>query len=507
MQKVFSIPQIREADRYTIENEPIASVDLMERAARACYTWMVSNISGLDTCTVAVVCGMGNNGGDGLALARMLASDGMRVEVYVIALSDKGSPDFEINKQRLSAMGINICHVSLAEDFLLNSSVDIIVDAVFGSGLTRPLAGEVAKIIEKINAFDAEKIAIDMPSGLFADRSSVGNTVFKANHTITFQFPKLPFFFPENEQFVGEFYVLDIGLHSRYIAQTATSMYYVADVEMPFALICRSKFSHKGTFGHALLVAGGMGKVGAAIFAAKGCMYMGCGLTTVHLPANAVACMQMAFPEAMESIDRDDNIFASLPADMDKYTAAGVGPGLGTDEKSVAALRDFLSLWNKPLVLDADALNMIAMEKEKMLPMLKPNTIITPHMKEFRRWVGDWTDDFDRLEKQKQLAMLYGIVVVLKGANTSICFPDGEVYFNSTGNPGMATGGSGDVLTGVITSLLAQSFTVKEAALLGVYLHGFAGDKAAERVGQVSMTASDICLGIRQVMKDVRQRK
>lgn len=505
MQKVFSIPQIREADRYTIENEPIASVDLMERAARACYTWMVSNIKDLDTATVMVVCGMGNNGGDGLALARMLATAGVRVDVYVIALSDKGMPDFEINKQRLSGMDVNVCNVSSLEEFILSSSVDIIVDAVLGSGLTRPLEGEMAKIIQKINAFDAEKIAIDIPSGLFADRSSVGNTVFKANHTITFQFPKLPFFFPENEQFVGQFHVLDIGLHRQYIAQTPTSMYYVADVEMPSALIRRPKFSHKGTFGHALLVAGSMGKVGASIFAAKACMYMGCGLTTVHLPTDAVGCMQVAFPEAMVSIDSDDNIFTSFPADMNKYTAAGVGPGLGTDEKSIAALKDFLSLWNKPLVLDADALNMIAMRKEEMLPMLKPYTIITPHVKEFRRWVGEWDNDFDRLEKQKSLAKDLNIIVVLKGANTSVCCPDGEVYFNSTGNPGMATGGSGDVLTGVITSLLAQGFTAKEAAVLGVYLHGLAGDKAAERVGQVSMTASDLCLGVRQVMKDISQ--
>lgn len=505
MQKVFSIPQIREADRYTIENEPIASVDLMERAARACYTWMVTNINDLDTSTVAVVCGMGNNGGDGLALARMLATAGVRVDVYVIALSDKGMPDFEINKQRLSGMDVNVCNVSSLEEFIFSSSVDIIVDAVLGSGLTRPLEGEMAKIIQKINAFEAEKIAIDMPSGLFADRSSVGNTVFKANHTITFQFPKLPFFFPENEQFVGQFHVLDISLHKTYIAETSTSIYYVDVPDIPQSMISRPKFSHKGTFGHALLVAGGMGKVGAAIFAAKGCMYMGCGLTTVHLPANAVACMQMAFPEAMVSIDRDDNIFTSLPADMDKYTAAGVGPGLGTDEKSIAVLKDFLSLWNKPLVLDADALNMIAMRKEEMLPMLKPYTIITPHVKEFRRWVGEWDNDFDRLEKQKSLAKDLNIIVVLKGANTSVCCPDGEVYFNSTGNPGMATGGSGDVLTGVITSLLAQGFTAKEAAVLGVYLHGLAGDKAAERVGQVSMTASDICLGVRQVMKDISQ--
>ena len=504
MQKVFSIPQIREADRYTIENEPIASVDLMERAARACYTWMVSNIKDLDTATVMVVCGMGNNGGDGLALARMIAQAGIGVEVYIVALSDKGSSDFEINKKRLSQVdGVEAKYIYSVSDFDLAPTTTIVIDAILGSGLTRSIEGELEAIVKKINSFDALKIAIDMPSGLFADKSSVGNMVFRAHHTLTFQFLKLPFFFPENEQFVGEFHVLDISLHKTYIAETSTSIYYVDVPDIPQSMISRPKFSHKGTFGHALLVAGCFGKMGAAIFAAKACMYMGVGLLTVHLPYDAVGCMQMAFPEAMVSIDKGNDIFTSLPVELDKYNAAGVGPGLGTNEKSVSALKKFLVEWNKPLILDADALNMIAMDKEEMLPLLKPNTIITPHVKEFKRWVGEWSNDFERLEKQKTLAKNYGIIVVLKGANTCICCPDGELYFNSTGNPGMATGGSGDVLTGVITSLLAQGFTAKEAAVLGVYLHGLAGDKAAERVGQVSMTASDICLGIRQVMKDI----
>ena len=505
MQKVFSIPQIREADRYTIDNEPIALIDLMERAARACYTWMMCNVDSLESSTVVVVCGMGNNGGDGLALARMLAKEGIKVVVYVVVSCGKATPDFEINNLRLSTMGVDVHYVSSIEDFSLSSSVDIIVDALLGSGLSRPLADEVAKIIQKVNDINALKIAIDIPSGLFADKSSVGNTVFNAHHTLTFQFPKLPFFFPENEKFVGKFHILDIGLHNQYIAQTTTLMYYIDDVDMPSALVNRPKFSHKGTFGHALLVAGSVGKVGAAFFAAKGCVYMGCGLATVHLPIDAVACMQMAFPEVMVSVDNDNNIFSSLPSDLDKYTAAGVGPGLGTGDRSVAVLKDFLLRWDKPLVLDADALNMVAMNKDEMWPLLKPNTIITPHVKEFKRWVGEWADDFERLEKQRSMAKELGIVVILKGANTSICCPDGEVYFNSTGNPGMATGGSGDVLTGIITSLLAQGVDAKQAAILGVYLHGMAGDVAAAEVGQISMTASDICSGIRTVMKSICQ--
>ena len=225
----------------------------------------------------------------------------------------------------------------------------------------------------------------------------------------------------------------------------------------------------------------------------------------MHLPCNAIVCMQTAFPEAMISIDGHDNIFSSMPNNMDRYTAAGIGPGLGTDEVSIVALKTFLKLWNKPLLLDADALNMMAMDKEEMLPLLKPNTIITPHVKEFKRWVGEWDNDFESLEKQKTLAKDYGIIVVLKGANTSICCPDGDVYFNSTGNPGMATGGSGDVLSGIITSLLAQGVSAKEAAVLGVYLHGMAGDVAAAKVGQVAMTASDICNGIRIFMKSIQR--
>ena len=502
MQKVFSIAQIREADRYTINNEPIDSIDLMERAAGACYNWIMYNVEGIENATVAVVCGMGNNGGDGLALARMLAQAGITVDVYIVAFSDRGSPDFEINRQRLSQVaGIVPKYIYSVSELEFSPATKVVVDAILGSGLSRAIEDNLEAIVKKINAFEARKIAIDIPSGLFAEKSSVDNTVFNAHHTLTFQFPKLPFFFPENEQFVGEFHVLDIGLHKQYIAQTLTNMYYLTDMETPSVLMHRPKFSHKGTYGHALLISGSFGKMGAAIFAAKGCMYTGCGLTTVHLPASAVNCMQVAFPEAMVSIDCDDNVFASLPADMDRYTAAGVGPGLGTDEKSVSALKKFLVEWNKPLVLDADALNIVGMNKEEMLPLLPHYTIITPHVKEFKRWVGDWSDDFERFEKQKSLSKEYGIIVVLKGANTSICCPDGEVYFNSTGNPGMATGGSGDVLTGIITSLLAQGVDAKQAAIFGVYLHGMAGDIAADDIGMVSMTASDLCNGIRKATK------
>ena len=505
MTKVFSITQIREADRYTIDHEPILSVDLMERAAKSCFEWLRLNVSLQEFNCVTIVCGMGNNGGDGLALARMLHQANVPVDVYVLGFAKAGSVDFEINRQRLEEIGVQIKAIFNAMDFCINPQSDLIIDAIFGSGLNREIDEETKQVIFKINDADALRISIDIPSGLFVEKTSVGGSVVKADHTLTFQFPKLPFFFPENAPYVGEFHVLDIGLHKEYVQQTPTITYYVDSVDYPQCIVSRPKFSHKGTFGHALLIAGSYGKVGAAMFAAKACMYSGVGLLTVHLPCNAIVCMQTAFPEAMISIDGHDNIFSSMPNNMDRYTAAGIGPGLGTDEVSIVALKTFLKLWNKPLLLDADALNMMAMDKEEMLPLLKPNTIITPHVKEFKRWVGEWDNDFERLEKQKTLAKDYGIIVVLKGANTSICCPDGDVYFNSTGNPGMATGGSGDVLSGIITSLLAQGVSAKEAAVLGVYIHGMAGDVAADKVGQVAMTASDICNGIRIFMKSIQR--
>ena len=505
MTKVFSIAQIREADKYTIEHEPIASVELMERAAKASFDWLLANTNVHHSKCVSIVCGMGNNGGDGLAIARMLYLERIPVDVYILKHADVGSVDFELNKQRLEALdGIDIKYVVEDSEFTISSSSDYIIDAIFGSGLNRAVSGFTKRVIDIVNVAEAIRISIDIPSGLFAEKSSIDCTVVKAAYTLSFQFPKLAFFFPENASYVGEFRVLDISLHKTYITETSISIYYVDVLDIPQSMISRPKFSHKGAFGHALLIAGSFGKMGAAIFAAKACMYVGVGLLTVHVPYNAVACMQMAFPEAMVSVDKGNDIFTSLPIELDKYSAVGIGPGLGTDEKSVVALREFLFNWNKPLVLDADALNMIAMSKEEMLPLLKYNTIITPHVKEFKRWVGEWDNDFERLEKQKTLAKDYGIIVVLKGANTSICCPDGEVYFNSTGNPGMATGGSGDVLTGIITSLLAQGVEAKQAAIFGVYLHGMAGDIAAAEVGQVSMTASDICNGIKKAIKRLK---
>lgn len=505
MTKVFSITQIREADRYTIDHEPILSVDLMERAAKSCFEWLRLNVSLQEFNCVTIVCGMGNNGGDGLALARMLHQANVPVDVYVLGFAKAGSVDFEINRQRLEEIGVQIKAIFNAMDFCINPQSDLIIDAIFGSGLNREIDEETKQVISKINDADALRISIDIPSGLFVEKTSVGGSVVKADHTLTFQFPKLPFFFPENAPYVGEFHVLDIGLHKEYVQQTPTITYYVDSVDYPQCIVSRPKFSHKGTFGHALLIAGSYGKVGAAMFAAKACMYSGVGLLTVHLPCNAIVCMQTAFPEAMISIDGHDNIFTSLPSNMDRYTAAGIGPGLGTAIETAAVLESFLRVWDKPLLLDADALNIIALYSDKMLPLLRPNTIITPHVKEFERLVGCWKNDFERLEIQKNFAKQNGIIVVLKGANTSICCPDGDVYFNSTGNPGMATGGSGDVLSGIITSLLAQGVSAKEAAVLGVYLHGMAGDVAAAEVGQVAMTASDICNGIRIFMKSIQR--
>ncbi len=499
MKKIITQEQIQAADAYTIMHEPIASVDLMERAAKACFEWFMEHLKQNGETCVSIVCGMGNNGGDGLALARMLHQAGIRVQIYIVQLSEKGSPDFETNLARLQVFpDIVIQRLRQGSPLWIGEDSSVVVDALFGSGLNRPIEGWVGEIIEALNKTNAAaKVAIDISSGLFADRHTSSQTIFQATDTLCFQLPKLAFFFPENNVFVGSFHLLDIGLHHEYIDTVPTQLFYVEHPDLPSCLTHRKKFSHKGNFGHALLISGSYGKMGAAILSAKACMYSGAGLVTVHLPKKGVDCMQTAFPEAMVSIDVNEEVFSSQPEHIEMYAAAGVGPGLGTDGQSILALESFIRTWEAPLLLDADALNIAALYKDVFLPLLKPNTIITPHVKEFERWVGKSENDFDRLRKQQELAQKHRIIVVLKGAYTCICLPDGRTFFNATGNPGMATAGSGDVLTGCITGLLAQGVPPEQAAIVGVYLHGKAGDIAAEMLSQSGMVASDIALALR----------
>ena len=453
--KILSIDKIREADRYTIEHEPISSEGLMERAAGQVFEWLMAHIKKENK--VKVFCGYGNNGGDGMVVARRLTKAGIPNQVYML-------PDL---------------HSAL--DFPTFDDDEIIIDALFGSGLNRPVEGGAAELINYLNQQNAIRISIDIASGLFADTPSPAAAIFKPDYTLTFQMPKLAFMMPENDPYVGQLEILDIQLHPQFLLQVETNNFLVDNELIKPIIHRRTKFSHKGTYGHALMVAGSEGKTGAAILGAKSCLRTGVGLLSVKLPQSAWTPLQTALPEAMIQVDDK----------LEAFSAIGVGPGLGKDEDAQRMVRHLIQDAKVPLVMDADALNILS-ENPTWLSFLPPKTILTPHPKEFERLFGKTSNSFERLELQREMAVKHNVIIVLKGANTATAMPNGTVFFNSTGNPGMATAGSGDVLTGMILSLLAQRYSSEEAAVLGVYLHGLAGDLAAEKMGQEAVIASDI---------------
>ena len=487
--KILTVEQIREADRFTIEHEPIESVDLMERAATKVFEWLYRRTP--RDKTIKIFCGMGNNGGDGLAVARMLNGQDIVPQVFMVRHSDRMSHDCEVNYYRLAnETKVPMFDILSDDDFPKVGPDDVVVDAIFGSGLNRPPQGVAADLIAYLNQSRAIRVAIDIPSGLFTDQPSALGFIFKADYTLTFQNPKLAFLLPENDPYVGRFEVLDIGLHPKYLEEVETRNLLTVKTMVRPILHTRTKYSHKGTYGHALLIAGSEGKTGAALLGAKACLRTGVGLLSVHLPKVAQLPMQTALPEAMIDGDESETCFTMFKG-LEAYSAVGVGPGLGKADETQRALKLLIQEVQVPLVMDADALNILS-DNPTWLAFLPAKTILTPHPKEFERLAGKSANSFERLEKQRELSMKNNIIVVVKGAHTAITMPNGTCFFNTTGNPGMATAGSGDVLTGIILSLLAQRYSPEEAAVLGVYLHGLAGDLAAEEIGQEALMASDI---------------
>jgi hydroxyethylthiazole kinase-like uncharacterized protein yjeF len=490
--KILSVEQIREADQFTIDNEPIASIDLMERAAAAFAHWFHERYHDLfEGNRVAIVCGMGNNGGDGLAVARLLHRlEGFGLSIHIVRHQEKGAPDFETNLGRLFEIrNLSVHFIREGEELPDFAPYDVVVDALLGSGLNRPVEGLMAQLIERLNATAREIVSIDIPSGMFADRPTTGPSV-EADHTFSFELPKLGFFFPENAHRTGEWTVESIGLHADFLDLVETPYRYLDIEDLSELVRDRPKFSHKGDFGHALLVAGSLGKMGAAILATRACLRAGVGLVTAHVPGCGYDIMQISVPEAMVSLDEDRESLSRVEG-FERYDVIGLGPGLSTRNRTRNALGYLLKHYNRPMVLDADALNILASSPE-WWSFVPPGSILTPHPKEFERLFGPSTDSFARNALQRQKAVAHQVVIVLKGAYTAIACPDGSCYFNSTGNPGMATAGSGDVLTGILTALLAQGYTPKESAILGVYWHGLAGDHAAERKSEQSLVAGDI---------------
>lgn len=500
--KILPVEKIREADEYTIKNEPISDINLMERAASACFDWIYSQVP-IEK-KILVVCGTGNNGGDGFAIARMMATSGYKVDVLLVGDHEKLSNSCRINYDRFKAI-INgqIDHFvqgKYPESYFHNR--DIIIDALFGSGLTRSIEGESKEVIRLINESEAVKIAIDVPSGLFCDKTVIGvndRVTIKADYTLTFAPPKLAFFFPENDLFAGEVNLLDIGIMQEFIDNTEVKNYMITREMCQGILKRRNKFSHKGTFGHALLISGSEGKMGAAVLAAKAALKSGAGLVTAHVPRCGITIMQTALPEAMADIDVANDCFSSVN-DLAPYAAIGVGPGLGKSNITQNALKLLIQNTGSPLIIDADAINILG-ENKTWIPFIPKGSIFTPHPKEFERLIGEAANDFERNKIQIEFSIKYGFFVILKGAHTVITTPDGTCYFNSTGNPGMATGGSGDVLTGILTGIKAQGYSPMETSILGVYLHGLAGDLAMNDLGMEALIAGDIINFLGQAFK------
>lgn len=537
--KLFTSEQIRQLDQYTIMHEPIASINLMERAADALCDALISEYP-FSVTSFYVIAGPGNNGGDALALARKLCEKGYPVTVHLInrgsnVSSDihvhskkpdqnevmsgdsagnetmpdatgqyrqpfhygKLSADCRMNRQRLLDSFPDVLHEYAESDPLLPmpDAGQIVVDGLFGSGISRPLTGGYAKVVHLINEFPNFVIAIDVPSGLSGDAyHKLSDVTVKADLTLSLQFPKTAFFFIENEPFVGRWKVLDIGLHPQGISELNTNRFFMDEQEMRPLVRRRGRFAHKGNFGHLAIIAGSKGMAGASILASKAALRSGVGLLTLHGPEGNRCIVQTIAPEVMFEADRNTECVSEF-YHSNRYDALAIGCGLGTRTATVEMMKIFLNHLKEPCVFDADALNIIA-SHPRLLTQLPEGSVLTPHPKEFIRLFGDSHNSFQRLEKAIEVASTYKVVLVMKGAFTKVVSPDGRVFFNSTGNPGMATAGSGDVLTGIIGSLMAQGYDSLTAAKLGVYLHGLSADLALENESEESLMAGDIIAGL-----------
>ncbi|OIQ39429.1 MAG: carbohydrate kinase [Bacteroidetes bacterium MedPE-SWsnd-G1] len=498
--KILSTQQIYAADTATIKNQGITSLDLMERAATLCFNWIHEKLKG-DPMRILVFCGVGNNGGDGLVIARHLFQHGYNVSCYVLNYSEKRSGAFLENYNRLKEMGEWPTMINSSEEIPEIDSDDLIVDAIFGIGLKRAVSGFTSELIKKINAISPFSLAIDMPSGLYAnDPNSDGDIILEATHTLTFQGPKLSFLLPNNAPFISSWEILNIALDEEFLQTLETDYVIITDSLIASVYKDRDQFSHKGTFGHTLIIGGSYGKIGAAVLASRAALKTGSGLVSAYIPKCGYNILQASIPEVMVEVDSENELqhfnFKCNP------TVIGIGPGIGTSEKTTKGLINFLKDSSTPMVVDADALNIIALNKE-LLNYLPKSSVLTPHPKEFERLVGGWKNDYEKLEKLQSFSKENKVIVVLKG-KYSVIANGNKLYFNPTGNTALATGGSGDVLTGIITGLIAQGYETFDAAIFGVYLHGLSAEIGMENLTEETFIASDILSYLSNAFREVK---
>lgn len=491
--KIFTAAQIHELDNYTITHEPIKSIDLMERAAKTITRAIMDEWT--DRTPMVIFAGPGNNGGDALAVARLLAEENYKVSVYLFNIHNKLSDDCAANKQRLidskrvghfTEVTLNFDPPKLTEDM-------VVIDGLFGSGLNKPLIGGFASLVKYINQCPAKVVSIDIPSGLMCEDNTynIHSNIIRADLTLTLQQKKLSMMMADCQKYIGRLRVLDIRLSKEYIDKTEANCRILEEQDVRRLLMPRDDFAHKGAMGNALIIAGSYGMAGAAVLATRACLRSGVGKVTVHTPRRNYLVMQTAVPEAVMQMDHEETYF-SESVDSTDFDALGIGPGLGLVENTAIALIGQIRRTSCPIVADADALNILA-NHQAWMQQLPSGIIMTPHPKEFDRMAGSTSNnDYERLIRAQQMAEHIKGYIILKGHHSALCMPDGHIVFNATGNSGMATAGSGDVLTGILTALLARGYDKGTACQLGMYLHGLAGDLAAKEVGKESLVASDI---------------
>ncbi|GLB52372.1 bifunctional NAD(P)H-hydrate repair enzyme [Neptunitalea chrysea] len=487
--KILNAKQLKEADDFTIKKQNITSVELMERAASQIFEWIHSRLQNAPV-TIHIFCGVGNNGGDGLALARLLLKENYSVHVYIINFSTKRSTDFLVNYDRLKKMNVWPQVLNKEDELPAILKEDIVIDAIFGQGLNRPPVNWVATIIKGINNSNAFVVAVDIPSGLYMEAVPEDkNAVINTNYTLSLQLPKLPFFLPDTGVFTNDWEILDIGLDETFIQEISSDIYLIGKAEVINMYKPREKFSHKNTYGHVLVVGGSYGKIGAAMLSSEAALNSGAGLVTSYVPKCGYQIFQTALPEIMVLTCMHEEYISEIKYDI-KPSVVALGMGLNIKPVTVKAFRSFLENIETPLVIDADGLNILAKEKD-LIGKLAPKTILTPHPGELKRLIGEWKDDFEKIDKVKAFSKANDLIVVVKGAYTITVYHN-EMYINTTGNPGMATAGSGDVLTGIIAGLVAQGYPPLNATIFGVYLHGKAGDLSVEKNSYQALTATEI---------------
>ncbi len=492
--KIFSAEQMRAADAVTIQNNQISSLDLMEHAATQIFNLIHQRLQGAQI-PIHVFCGIGKNGGDGLVISRLLVEYGYNVHTHIVNFSEKRSKEFLVNYDRLKAISKEWpSQIKCEDDFPELNKEDLVIDAIFGIGLNRPIVDWVKTLIKHINAARCFTLAVDLPSGLYTDKMPEDReAVIYASITITFQLPKLVFFLPETGIYTHELEVINIGLDSMFLQQTPGIAQLIAKHEVMPIYRPRHKYAHKGDFGHVLAIGGSYGKIGSITLTTEAALRIGAGLTTAYVPECGYDIVQTAVPEAMVITDDEDDYITEIKYDI-KPSVIALGPGMGTHDKTKESLKKLLKEVETPMVIDADGINIIASDKE-LISSIPKGSVLTPHPKELMRLIGSWEGDFDKLEKAKAFSTTHDLILIIKGANTLTIYKD-QIFVNTTGNPGMATAGSGDVLTGMIAGLVAQGYNTLEAAVFAVYLHGSAGDLAIQELGYQALLARDIIKNI-----------